>query len=252
MDNYSIINEVWKSVKGFEEIYEVSNQGNIRDANSKTLLKQWSGKTKYKSVTLIKDNTRYLKRVHRLVAIAFIPNPNNYPQINHKDEIRSHNFASNLEWCTQSYNNAYGHHDENVFISNIHEVVQLDKTGRLLKVWQSLAEISMNGFKNINYKFLTLKSDYYKGFIWLYKKDYLSMTKREVKRYAIQKMKNNINPIVQLNRQRQIIKIYSSPKEAEKFGYKSVPISHCIKGQASSYHRCFWIPYNNYCLYIRK
>lgn len=118
-------NEIWKDIKGYEGFYQVSNMGRVRSLdrivvtkNSKTLnykseLKKPSkDKDGYLIVVLYKDKERKTCRVHRLVAEHFIPNPNNYPQVNHKDETRDNNNVDNLEWCTAKYNNNYGGHNE--------------------------------------------------------------------------------------------------------------------------------------------
>jgi hypothetical protein len=102
--------EIWKDIKEYEGKYQVSNLGNVRSLNyNKTntvkLLKTYTNKNKYVYVTLGQNNTY---RVHRLVAEAFIPNPDNLPYINHKDENPSNNHVDNLEWCTQKYNVNYG------------------------------------------------------------------------------------------------------------------------------------------------
>lgn len=115
--------EIWKAITDFEGFYEVSNLGNVRGCQrirkskaesisvvqGKTLHPK-SDKDGYKEVALCKDGKMYFKRVHRLVASAFIPNPNNYPVINHIDENPSNNCVSNLEWCSISYNNKYSVH----------------------------------------------------------------------------------------------------------------------------------------------
>lgn len=114
--------EIWKPVKGFEGYYEVSNLGNVRSIdrivldtvrNCERLLKgkiltQRDNGSGYKIVMFCKEHKLYNKYVHRLVSEAFIPNPDNLPQINHKDEVKSNNCVDNLEWCTQLYNNEYG------------------------------------------------------------------------------------------------------------------------------------------------
>lgn len=113
--------EIWKDVTGYEGLYQVSNFGNVKSCDRVVLAGMNSNHTyqhikskllktgggKYKQVILCKDGKIKAFTVHRLVAQAFIPNPNNLPCINHKDENPSNNRADNLEWCTYKYNNEY-------------------------------------------------------------------------------------------------------------------------------------------------
>ena len=105
--------EKWKDVVGYEGKYEVSNLGRVRSLNylrtgKAKLLKQQVDKYGYKRMRLYKDGKAKSLLVHRLVAMAFLPNPNNLPMVNHKDENKTNNNVDNLEWCTASYNNNYG------------------------------------------------------------------------------------------------------------------------------------------------
>lgn len=107
-------NEVWKPVVGFEGTYEVSNCGQVRSLpkgrTKGRILKPYLNRYGYHVVTLRKESggKNYCLKVHRIVANAFIENPNNYPYINHKDENKTNNFADNLEWCSPYYNVHYG------------------------------------------------------------------------------------------------------------------------------------------------
>ena len=104
-----VTKEIWKNVLGYEGLYQVSNLGNIKSFIGKEkILKPSTTNNGYPGVNLTKDKKIKRYSVHRLVAEAFIPNPNNYPCVNHKDENRTNNRADNLEWCTYSYNNTYG------------------------------------------------------------------------------------------------------------------------------------------------
>lgn len=115
-----MIDEVWKPVVGFEGLYEVSNKGRVRSVDRDIIrsdgkvqhkkgvvLKQFITNKGYPYVMVNKDYKQHLKTVHRLVAQTFIPNPNNCPVVNHKDEDKTNNCVENLEWCTSSYNNTY-------------------------------------------------------------------------------------------------------------------------------------------------
>lgn len=106
--------EIWKDVVGFEGKYQVSNLGNVRSLNYKRLriIKEISSAKErdgYLYVTLYSGHCKqHHKKVHRLVAEAFIPNPEKLPEVNHKDESKKNNRLNNLEWCTSKYNINYG------------------------------------------------------------------------------------------------------------------------------------------------
>ena len=107
-----VMPEEWRPVVGWEGKYWVSSFGNVR--GKRKLLRQWVSPLGYCVVSLEKgsrkgsDRESKFANVHRLVAMAFVPNPNNLPQVNHIDENPSNNHANNLEWCTAKYNMNYG------------------------------------------------------------------------------------------------------------------------------------------------
>lgn len=108
--------EEWKDIGGYEGLYQVSKYGRIISLprkcgfsyTEKKFLKIRINKCGYRYVVLYKNNKPKNLLVHRLVAEAFIPNPNNLPCVNHKDEDKTNNRVENLEWCTQKYNVNYG------------------------------------------------------------------------------------------------------------------------------------------------
>lgn len=97
--------EIWKLIPEYPN-YEVSNFGNVRNKEGKILYKE-PNKKGYLRVKLSKEGKQKKIRIHRLVGQAFIPNPDNLPQINHKDFNKQNNRADNLEWCDNWYNSHY-------------------------------------------------------------------------------------------------------------------------------------------------
>lgn len=135
--------EIWKDVRGYEGTYQVSDKGNVRSLPISTKTKRFSGKeltqmidcVGYKVVNL----SRKTYKVHRLVAEAFLDNPNGYPQVNHKDENKTNNDANNLEWCTAEYNNNYGTRNKRISLNGGRPIVQFDLKGNEVKRWRSSA-----------------------------------------------------------------------------------------------------------------
>lgn len=126
--------EIWKDIENYEGYYQVSNLGRIRSLDRKVIMRTKYGshlhtingtviapcinKYGYSFVRLTKEKKSTAYTVHRLVAKAFLPNPNHLPCVNHKDEVKTNNLADNLEWCTYAYNNSYGTHLEKISKAN--------------------------------------------------------------------------------------------------------------------------------------
>lgn len=113
------MNEIWKNIDGYEGLYQVSNLGRIKSIPH-VISSRGSFVSKEKICSLSKDRYGYVMKylskngkkkyhsVHRLVAMAFLPNPGKLPFINHKNEVKSDNRVENLEWCNAKYNVNYG------------------------------------------------------------------------------------------------------------------------------------------------
>ena len=197
--------EIWKDVVGYEESYQISSLGNVRSkdrfikrGNSGYWLKgkvmtPYPNSKGYLRVCLVKNNTEKNVFVHRLVAQAFIPNPNNYPIINHKDENCINNCVENLEWCTYSYNNTYNdlHHrkmknynweerNKKVDYKRINKILmqfrmkkvyQYDLEGNLIKEWESGAECIRAGVATKTmYCCIFGRQKTHRGYVWSHEK----------------------------------------------------------------------------------
>lgn len=142
-------NEEWKDIRNYGSLYKISNYGRVKSLKRNTtfdrILK--NNIKKYCYVSLSKNGILEYKRVNRLVAEAFIPNPNNLPEVNHRDEDKLNNNVSNLEWCTHKYNCNYGSRNERMVITQRKKVAQYDLDYNLLKVWDSLSDIK----RDLNY-----------------------------------------------------------------------------------------------------
>lgn len=136
---YYIMTETWKAIAGYEGLYEVSDLGRVKSLNynrmgMEKILKPLKHNKGYLQVSLSKDGHQKTIKVHHLVACAFIPNPRGLETINHKDEVKTNNSASNLEWMTRGDNKRY---------SANKQVQMLDKsTGELLATFPSTMEAS--------------------------------------------------------------------------------------------------------------
>ena len=139
-----------RDVPNFEGLYKVDDVGNIYSIRRAIILKPNINQKGYLLYSLCKNGKRIIVTGHRLVAEAFIPNPDNLPQINHKDENPSNNNVDNLEWCTAEYNNNYGHHREKLRITHslngaksvMRAVIQMNKNGNVLNEFASITEAS--------------------------------------------------------------------------------------------------------------
>ena len=143
--------EIWKDVVGYEELYKVSDRGNIYSVVRKDSMGRKQGGITLKSaphsngylqVVLYKNGVKKTKYIHRLVLEAFIENPDNLPEVNHMDEDKTNNELSNLEWCTREYNVNYG-----TFIERVSKKVRAVnvETGEVV-VFKSTQEAGRKGY----------------------------------------------------------------------------------------------------------
>lgn len=173
--------EIFKPIKGYEDYYSISNKGRVYSHKTKTYLKpkrnenKKTGSIGYWQVDLCVKQKHTYPFIHRLVAEAFIDNPNNYNQVNHIDENRENNDVSNLEWCDSKYNLYYGSRIEKISYKNRERckvgIVMIDKlNGEILETFECIADVERKyGYSHSNIIKCCkhqIKSAY--GYIWKY------------------------------------------------------------------------------------
>ena len=154
--------EEWRDVPGYEGLYEVSDWGRVKNIKTGRILKPANNGWGYLFVVLCKNGIKTAAKIHRLVAYAFIPNPQNLPQINHRDEDKTNNSVDNLEWCTCEYNNNY---------SKAKPVLQYDLLGNFIKEWPGVRKIEKE--LGIKYQSISMccngKIKTAGGYVWRFK-----------------------------------------------------------------------------------
>lgn len=249
--NYITNEEVWKPVKeeGFEGFYEVSDHGRIRSVDR--IVEGKRGPIKYKgkliSTPLNDDGypafnfcyagKKKSARVHQVVAKAFIPNPANLPEINHKDEDKANNCISNLEWCTREYNMNYGtglkrmkKHPNQI---KRHEESKAPIVGINIKDgleirFESISEANRKGFKRRNlWSALNGYDVSHNGYVWCYENKYsISKVEELLKRTKVKR-------VAHIDSNGNILRVFENSKEASKIlGVDSSQISRVCNGKA--------------------
>lgn len=145
---------LWQKIVGFEK-YSINIMGEVRNDITGRILKT-KAYSRYKMATLYKNNRVSKMLLHRLLALTFIPNPNNCPEVNHKDGNKLNNDIDNLEWCTSSQNKyhayKYGlktapHLGKKAELNHLSiSVKQVNKAGELVAIWPAMIEAERNGF----------------------------------------------------------------------------------------------------------
>jgi hypothetical protein len=160
--------EEWKNIESFED-YQVSNEGRVKNSKGE-ILKGRISKYAYLRVCLYENKKHKDVYVHRLVAEAFIPNPQNLPEVNHKDEDKASNIVENLEWCDRKYNMNYGTRAQRSAVKHSKRVDQIDpQTGEVIRQWESTRECSRNGYdQSAVGKCARGELKTFKGYVWKY------------------------------------------------------------------------------------
>ena len=137
------MDEIWCDIEGYEGLYQISNKGHVKSlkCGSERILKPLDNGDGYLNVVLYKNTASQSRYIHRLVAEVFIPNTQNKPQINHKDECKTNNTVENLEWATAKENSNFGTRNERIGYSLSKPILQYSKSGDFIREWKSSAEV---------------------------------------------------------------------------------------------------------------
>lgn len=177
--------EIWRDIEGYEGLYQVSNMGRVKSMPRKitrrlkgeitidgAILKPNKIGSGYEQVTLYNHGERFNFLVHRLVAEAFIPNPHNYPEVNHKDEVKTNNSVDNLEWCDTKYNINYGGGIEKRSSKQRISVDKYSLTGEFIKHYKSLTDAELDGFnRRLIHRCCKGLQESHKGYNWRFGDD---------------------------------------------------------------------------------
>lgn len=187
--------EIWKDIKEYYGLYQVSNMGNVKSLNyrhtgEEKILRPMVIRNGYLIVTLYKNGKRKMLTVHRLVLMTFAPiNNMDKLDVNHRDENKKNNNLDNLEWCNRSYNINYGTRTQRFAQSKSIPVVQLDpNTNKVVNVYCSAMEAEKQGFHQsaiihcCKNKFNRPGNNIYKGYKWQYMSDYIKSIDTRIKK----------------------------------------------------------------------
>ena len=176
---------IWKPIKGYEDLYEISSSGEVRSKDRVVYQKNKFGKlskhiykgsniklkgSRYATVDLHKDGNAQRFLVHRLVGTHFLDKPTGKDYINHIDANPKNNDVSNLEWCTQSENIQYAYDNGTKIPPHQRKVAQYDLDGNLVRVWSSQSEVEkeLGIYQSNIYKVCAGKRNQTGGYKWVY------------------------------------------------------------------------------------
>jgi len=222
--------EIWKPIKGYEGYYEVSNFGNIRSIDRLVPFLHYSVHRKgrmmrlhthrkgYLEVHLCKNGKERIFKVHRLVALAFIPNPLKLPQINHKDENPANNSVDNLEWCDNSYNINYGERNKRLSEKVGKKIYQYKSNGTLVGSYSSIRAAALKtGLKYSSIRSAALGIGHSKsagGYIWVLSTDFNNLDCK-LEEYKVSRSKQ-YKPLLCKDSCGNVIGFYKSLSEAHR------------------------------------
>lgn len=273
--------EIWKSIGVYQGIdftgaYEVSNKGRMRVLD-RIAEYNWRGrplkrivkghiskqrkdeKGRMRITLKMNGEVRYAK-VHRLIAIAFVPNPDpeHKTQVNHKDENPSNNCAENLEWVTLKENINYGTRNERAAKNLSIPIAQLDKSGNLLKTWRSEADAGRYGFDLSAVSNAVRNKKIHRGYMWCTWEEFLQ-NNPDVNFEEYLNKEVNINTgrnrrkIIQLNIDGTFVKEWNNAGEvAREIGVSASSVRACLRGETKTSKGYKWMYIEDYEKMLKK
>jgi hypothetical protein len=265
-----MIDEIWKDIKDFKGLYQVSNFGRVRSLGhdkwhkGRVLKPHLDGKGCYLMVGLHKESKTQHFNIHRLVACAFIPNPKHLPQVNHKDECKTNNCADNLEWCTNQYNinynngaamkraikTRYERYDVKELVAKTKStkiannsysaerpVNQFTWDGAFVNRYPSaIAAMRETGIQmHVIAKSCKGKYKQAGGFVWLYDEDVKKISQRTLDAHP------NSKKVCQIDFSGNIVRVWNSAKEAcETLHINPASLSECCHGKRKKTKGFIW------------
>lgn len=249
--------EEWRPVKGYEGKYEVSSFGRvksidrtIKQSDNSTrffegkILKQRPNKYGYPTVKLSgpvdKNITKRLFLVHRLVMDAFVPNPDNLPMVNHRNEVKTSNYPDNMEWCDAKYNANWGTGISRRAQSQRSEVLQINpKNGEIVNRYEGVNSVKSDGFNPPSIvRCCNLKYNTHKGWFWRYAEDYNINEILETTKLIC-----TTNPKVVLKCDKttgEVLKEYQSLHDCNRDGFDYRGVSGCCHRRCKTYKGFIW------------
>lgn len=244
--------EQWKDVPGWENLYMVSNTGKVWSQITGKIRKTAFNTDGYEVIMLSRDGKQFGTFVHRLVAMAFLPNPNNYPVVNHKDENPKNNHVDNLEWCSYYYNLTYNNSHKKRAAKRGYDVYQYNHEGKLVGVYpntRTAAKIVGGSHGNI-----AASCKHNKGTVKGYVFSYHELSVEDVlQRFAAASCpekcrsystrdSNKNNPslskqVAQYDLQMNLLNVFPSAQEAHRqLGYALSGITSTCRGEHKTCH----------------